>query len=98
MKIASFEKDGKASYGVVTDDGVIDMGSRMGDQYPALIDVLRADAMDKVGGLCADVRVVNHVRTGGLPRRGCVIRTSRSTIRTTTRHNENRTGGGEHVT
>ncbi|MBT3992368.1 MAG: fumarylacetoacetate hydrolase family protein [Rhodospirillaceae bacterium] len=48
MKIASFEKDGKASYGVVTDDGVIDMGSRMGDQYPALIDVLRADAMDKV--------------------------------------------------
>ncbi len=48
MKIASFEKDGKSSYGVVTDDGIIDMGTRLGGEFPALIDVLQADAMAKV--------------------------------------------------
>jgi len=48
MKIASFEKDGVASYGVVADDGIIDMGPRLGDEYPALIDVLKADAFAKV--------------------------------------------------
>ena len=44
MKIASFEKDRKSSYGVVTDDGIIDMGPRIGAEYPALIDILKADA------------------------------------------------------
>ncbi|MBT3915587.1 MAG: fumarylacetoacetate hydrolase family protein [Rhodospirillaceae bacterium] len=48
MKIASFEKDGKSSYGVVTDDGIIDMGPRIGAEYPALIDILKADAFAKV--------------------------------------------------
>lgn len=48
MKLASFTKDGKASYGVVTEDGIIDVGARLGDQYPALIDVLRDDAVAKI--------------------------------------------------
>ena len=48
MKIASFEKDGKAGYGVVTDDGVVDVSARLGDKFPALIDVLQADAMADV--------------------------------------------------
>jgi 2-keto-4-pentenoate hydratase/2-oxohepta-3-ene-1,7-dioic acid hydratase in catechol pathway len=48
MKIASFEKDRKSSYGVVTDDGIVDMAARIGAEYPALIDVLKADAFAKV--------------------------------------------------
>jgi 2-keto-4-pentenoate hydratase/2-oxohepta-3-ene-1,7-dioic acid hydratase in catechol pathway len=48
MKIASFEKEGKASYGVVIDGEIIDVGARLGDRFPALIDVLHADAMDQV--------------------------------------------------
>ncbi|MGY9000368.1 MAG: fumarylacetoacetate hydrolase family protein [Rhodospirillales bacterium] len=48
MKIASFEKEGKASYGVVIDGEIIDVGARMGHKFPALIDVLHADAMDQV--------------------------------------------------
>ena len=48
MKIASFEKDGVASYGVVTDDGFIDLGARLGSDFPQLIDVLRADALDQI--------------------------------------------------
>jgi 2-keto-4-pentenoate hydratase/2-oxohepta-3-ene-1,7-dioic acid hydratase in catechol pathway len=48
MKIASFEKEGKASYGAVIDGEIIDVGARMGHKFPALIDVLHADAMDQV--------------------------------------------------
>ncbi len=48
MKIASFEKNEIASYGVITDDGIIDLGSRLGSKFPALIDVLEADAMDEI--------------------------------------------------
>ena len=46
MKIASFEKDGLASYGVVINSGIIDLGTRLGSKFPALIDVLRANAID----------------------------------------------------
>ncbi len=46
MKIASFEKDGLASYGVVINSGIIDLGTRLGSEFPALIDVLRANAID----------------------------------------------------
>ena len=48
MKIASFEKDGVASYGVVTDDGIIDLGARLGSKFPQLIDILFADALDQI--------------------------------------------------
>ena len=48
MKIASFKKNEIASYGVITDDGIIDLGSRLGSKFPALIDVLEADAMDEI--------------------------------------------------
>jgi len=46
MKIASFEKDGLASYGAVINSGIIDLGTRLGSEFPALIDVLRANAID----------------------------------------------------
>ena len=48
MKIASFEKDGLTSYGVVIDNGIIDLKARLGDEFPAFIDVLRNDAFDEI--------------------------------------------------
>ena len=48
MKIASFEKDGLTSYGVVIDDGIIDLKARLGDKFPEFIDVLRNDAVGEI--------------------------------------------------
>jgi 2-keto-4-pentenoate hydratase/2-oxohepta-3-ene-1,7-dioic acid hydratase in catechol pathway len=56
MKIASFEKDGVASYGAVTDDGIIDLGARLGSDFPQLIDILCADALDQT-----EIAVKNQV-------------------------------------
>lgn len=41
MRLVSFEIGGRAGYGVVSDDGVIDLGAKLGSEYPALIDVIR---------------------------------------------------------
>lgn len=41
MRFVSFEVGGHASYGVVSGDGVTDLGSKMGDDYPQLIDIIR---------------------------------------------------------
>lgn len=41
MRLVSFEVDGHPSYGVVSGDGVIDLGSKLGSEYPTLIDVIR---------------------------------------------------------
>jgi 2-keto-4-pentenoate hydratase/2-oxohepta-3-ene-1,7-dioic acid hydratase in catechol pathway len=41
MRLISFEIGGKASYGVVSGDGVIDLGSKLGGAFPQLIDVMR---------------------------------------------------------
>ena len=48
MKIVSFKKNGAASYGVVIDNGIIDLRARLGSDFPRLIDILRADAIDKI--------------------------------------------------
>ena len=48
MKVASFRRGGKATYGVVADGGLIDVGARLGDKYPTLQAVIEADALDAV--------------------------------------------------
>ena len=40
MKLASYTIDGRASYGIVTEGGVIDLGSRLGEAAPTLRDLL----------------------------------------------------------
>lgn len=47
MKIGSYIVDGKASYGVRTEDGIIDLGRRLGDKYADLLAVLKAFALDE---------------------------------------------------
>ena len=44
MKVLSFHADGQDRWGAVDNDGVIDLGSRLG-QYPDLLSLLRAGAL-----------------------------------------------------
>lgn len=58
MRIASFEHDGRASFGLMTDGGVVDAGARLAGAYADLRDVLRAGALDRLlemSGLAADL-------------------------------------------
>src|SRR5258708_177855 len=48
MKLVSFAMSGRASWGVVTGTGVIDMGRRLGAEYPSLRALLAADAIAAV--------------------------------------------------
>jgi len=49
MKLVSFVAAGRASYGVVTNGGIIDLGARLRDRWPTLRALLAADALAKVG-------------------------------------------------
>ena len=44
MRLATFSVNGRISYGAVTDAGVVDFGRRL-TKYPALVDLIRADAL-----------------------------------------------------
>ena len=46
MKIASYSHKGIDSYGVVTEDGIIDLGARIGDTYPGMLELLRSEALN----------------------------------------------------
>lgn len=46
-RLAAFRVDGRTSWGLVGDDGVRDLRKRLGDRYPALIDVIRAGALNE---------------------------------------------------
>ena len=53
MKLASFQAAGSASYGVVTAQGVVDLGRRLGARYPDLRALLTADALGEAQKACA---------------------------------------------
>src|SRR5215475_10536819 len=44
MRLATFEVNGRPTYGAVTGSGVIDLGRRL-KKYPALVDLIGAQAM-----------------------------------------------------
>ncbi|SAK86438.1 5-oxopent-3-ene-1,2,5-tricarboxylate decarboxylase [Caballeronia hypogeia] len=48
MKLSSFSHAGQTSWGVVTDDGIVDVGALSGNQWPTLRDALAADALSQV--------------------------------------------------
>jgi 2-keto-4-pentenoate hydratase/2-oxohepta-3-ene-1,7-dioic acid hydratase in catechol pathway len=48
MKVLSFRWQGRNSYGVVSGDGVVDVGKRLGSKYADLKAVLAAGALDEV--------------------------------------------------
>ena len=51
MNLLSFKTSGKATYGAVTDGGVIDIGARLGNRYPDIRAVLAADALPELSSL-----------------------------------------------
>ena len=61
MKLASYQHDGKDTWGVVSGDGLIDMGARVGAKYSTIRAVLEAGALDEVAsesaGQSADHRL-----------------------------------------
>lgn len=46
MKLASYIHHGRKSYGIYTEAGIIDLGQKIGQQYPTLKDLLQWDALD----------------------------------------------------
>jgi 2-keto-4-pentenoate hydratase/2-oxohepta-3-ene-1,7-dioic acid hydratase in catechol pathway len=55
MKLASFLSDRQASYGIVTQQGVIDAGPRFGAKFPDLLSVISAGAIGELGKLASNV-------------------------------------------
>ena len=51
MRIVSFEKDNRTSYGVVVEDGIVDAAPHLGSKYASLRDVLVADALPQLAAL-----------------------------------------------
>ncbi len=48
MKLTSYQHNGKDTWGVVTNDGLIDMGARAGAKYPTIRAVLEAGALAEI--------------------------------------------------
>jgi len=46
MKIATYLHRGTKSYGAVVDGGIVDLGRKIGNQYPSLLALLEAGALD----------------------------------------------------
>lgn len=58
MKFATYSAGGETFYGAATDDGMIALSPEC-PQWPTLLDVVRAGALDQLGALAAD-KVVTH--------------------------------------
>ena len=48
MRLISYRFDGQDRYGVVTDDGVVDMSTRLGARAPTLRDAIAAGCLDEM--------------------------------------------------
>ncbi len=51
MRLTSFERDGRASFGIVTEAGIIDAGARLAGEFAGLKDVLGAGALNLLRGM-----------------------------------------------
>lgn len=59
MKLASYIHQGRKSYGIYHHSGIIDLGNKIGHQYPTLKDLLQWDALDvarEYAGCPVDIR------------------------------------------
>lgn len=64
MRLASYAHNGVASYGAVTDDGIVDLGQALGGKYPDLRSLIAAGAVDearKLSGRPGKVIDVNEI-------------------------------------
>jgi 2-keto-4-pentenoate hydratase/2-oxohepta-3-ene-1,7-dioic acid hydratase in catechol pathway len=51
MKLATFEVNGRVSYGIATETGAVDAGSRLGDQFPDLRSMIAAGQINRLEDL-----------------------------------------------
>ena len=56
MRFASYEIEGRVTFGNVVGDGVVDLGRRLAPRFRSLLEVLRAGAIDEVATGAAGVR------------------------------------------
>jgi 2-keto-4-pentenoate hydratase/2-oxohepta-3-ene-1,7-dioic acid hydratase in catechol pathway len=56
MQFASFQIEGRNTFGAVAGDGVVDLGRRLAPRFRSLLEVLRASAIDEVKASAAGVR------------------------------------------
>ena len=47
MKLLSYESKGRVSYGAVAGEGVVDLGARIGKEFPTLRDLIAGNALDR---------------------------------------------------
>jgi len=77
VKLISFETGGKASYGVVADGGVIDVGRRLGSKYPTLKDAIAAGALGEIAaaakGQQPDARLAEVALNFPIPNPGKIL-------------------------
>lgn len=63
MKFASFSHQGRAGWGAISGDGVIDLSARHATEWPTLREVIKAGALPRIGdiatGLSADFPVAD---------------------------------------
>ena len=57
MKLISFVASGRTSYGIVSGDGIIDLGRRWGGRYPTLRSAIAGDAFTKLATELGDAAV-----------------------------------------
>ncbi|MGH8676150.1 MAG: fumarylacetoacetate hydrolase family protein, partial [Burkholderiales bacterium] len=53
MKLLSYVAKGKASYGALAGDGVVDLGARLGKDFPTLRDLIAGDALRRAAEIAA---------------------------------------------
>jgi 2-keto-4-pentenoate hydratase/2-oxohepta-3-ene-1,7-dioic acid hydratase in catechol pathway len=56
MRLASYIAHGRASFGAVVGDGVVDFRVRFGSRFASLVDLIRANAIDEARAVLAGVR------------------------------------------
>jgi 2-keto-4-pentenoate hydratase/2-oxohepta-3-ene-1,7-dioic acid hydratase in catechol pathway len=55
-KLASFTIDGRAAYGAITDDSVVDLSTRFGARWPTLKQVIEAGALGELVSAAAEMK------------------------------------------
>jgi 2-keto-4-pentenoate hydratase/2-oxohepta-3-ene-1,7-dioic acid hydratase in catechol pathway len=77
MKVVSFVRNGKSSYGVVVNDGIVDVGARLGAKYADLVAVLKAGALAEVEaaakGAAADLKYEGTTLLPVIPNPGKIV-------------------------
>ena len=48
MRLSSYSYKGQDSYGIVLGDGIVDLKKRVGNKYPDLLSILRADKLEEI--------------------------------------------------